>query len=80
MTDSKPERRDMDNKMIFFMGEVTQHMKDDAIWKDNYIKTKVENRVTKIETKVAYISKAIYVMILFALGVSGRLVYKVFHS
>ena len=66
MTPPESPRKN-DDKIIFFMGKVTQHMEDDAIWKDNYIKTKVENRVTKVETKVAYISKSLYVMIAFVL-------------
>lgn len=59
------ERRELNAKLLVHMGRVDQHMENDAIFKHNYLKVvervgKVENRVTKVETKQGYMAKTGY--------------------
>jgi len=74
------ERREIDKEIVFFMGKVTEYMREDKIWKDNYIKSRIENRVTKVETKINSIGKSLYLIGLFIVGLCSRVIYKLFHS
>ena len=67
------ERRENNEQIIKHMGTVEQYMKDDAIFKTNYLKVvervgKVENRVIKVETKQGFMLKAGYVAIASVIG------------
>lgn len=75
MTD---ERRENNEKIIFFMGEVTQHMKNDKTWKEDFKKSNTGNRLTKVETNQKWILRIGSVFTVAGLSVIGRGIYKHF--
>lgn len=78
MTGEHKERKN-DEKIIFFMGKVTQYMENDKLWKENDRKANTENRLTAVETKQNGMYRVLAVIGLFIAGISSRIVYKLFH-
>lgn len=69
--------RKNDEKILFHMGKVEQHMQDDATFKANFIVDqdkletrigKVENRQTKTETRMGFVLKTGAVTIAAVIG------------
>jgi hypothetical protein len=66
-----------------FMGSVNKHMENDAIFKENYLKMetrvgKVENRITKAETKQSVIQWIGGTLTFVGLGFLARMIIKTY--